>query len=68
MSEKLIVRCLCCGELYDIENDCPNIGLVHHSIERAYVVARFLRERGIEQPSRSDISLALVVLSCDGAI
>lgn len=48
-------RCLCCGQSYAPDYDCPNADRSDHSVDRAVRVALDLRERGIEHPSMSDV-------------
>ena len=58
------VLCLCCGERYSFEEDCPNVEDGEHDAARAVTVARYLRDAGLNNPAPEDVrdALAAVIL------
>jgi hypothetical protein len=55
--------CLCCGNYYPAGQDCPNIELLPHSIERAVKVAERVIWRGgsngVPQTTQAEVLAAL---------
>jgi hypothetical protein len=59
------VLCLCCGNYYPLNGDCPNVELLPHSIERAVsVAARVTWKRRHEgEPPRTTQNEVLAALA-----
>lgn len=53
------VTCLCCGTLYPVDGDCPNLETAPHSLELARSVAAELLEYGATTPSVRQVRRAL---------
>jgi len=49
------VLCLCCGERYLFEENCPNVEDGEHDAARAVAVARYLRDTGLNDPTPEDV-------------
>lgn len=53
------VLCLCCGEQYDLGDDCANVERVEHSVAIAADVARRLLALDVKAATSRDVKRVL---------
>lgn len=68
MSSATRISCLCCGTRYDLDDNCPKLDELPHSLALARLVALHLLGHGIDTPTPRDVREAREAIDAEARV